>query len=238
MQQNNNQGGPRAFRECAADNADRRKLGLGGVQYGDRMTAFQISNLKDYTVNVLKVKTERDLFSYETLSKLKAVLCRWPRPSELRALMKKIDPNYKPLFYMVKMKVITTVAPESAYKIFSTLVGKEGQNFIERTKQDGILYVWLENDKDPSTRHVRIYGVQEKQVKQAAATFIRTAKQMLGDNVVFPKEVPAARELTLIRELAAAPSTLNPKAKAYQYQSPRARKALNPNARSFVLGSK
>ena len=133
------------FLTCVSDNRQRRsEAGLSGVTYSDTMTDEEIEALRDMFVGIGRGDVRRgvsSLLTYAGMHRAAAVLCRWPRPSELARVIKAAGLGQ--MQYRIYKVVFNPVAGVDVGEI----VGKLGANLIRITEEHDLLYAWVHTSK-------------------------------------------------------------------------------------------
>jgi hypothetical protein len=178
------------FEDCLINAADvRRRLGLSTIDVDPdrdltpRQTAKLLDHLeKDGDLSALGVYDDSGaidyrwpssldgLLTYAGLSAMKDVLCRWPRPSELAAM---IDQVFKrnDISHSTREKyanyywrnVDFFVQDESVVR---KLVGRVGVNFRAMTEKHDLMYVWIDTVAEDDGKGV----FDNKTIKQGKKT--------------------------------------------------------------------
>jgi hypothetical protein len=118
----------------------------------------------------------RENLTYAGMMQLSALMCRWPRPSELARLAKAA--GEKPIPYWVLEVELHPPNGEGGHVFWSGFVGSKGSNLTHLTKKYDLLYVWLKAPK------LTIYGISKESVYAAAEDdMVRVLNPTVADAV-------------------------------------------------------
>lgn len=148
------------FELCAQERrAERERAALTDVTYGDKLTSSQMTLLAEHVRKTFRKQDGVYLLSYEGMRKLQMVLCRWPRPSELRRLVHRLS-GETPEYHHLSV-VITAESGK-----FGRMIGRSGANLIRLTKQHKVSYMWLAPGSTADKRTLHIYGLERGNVRK------------------------------------------------------------------------
>lgn len=115
----------------------RARYGLGDVTYEGKMSAEEIEGLRRY-LGDKGVSIPDDMLTYRGMETASAVLCRWPRPSELARIAEAAGAGE----LHVWRAAVTLKLDEP-----SKWVGMRGSNLIALTMAHDLLYAWLQDGR-------------------------------------------------------------------------------------------
>lgn len=190
----------KAYKECK-HKQKREHPELKSVTYSSKMSGHEIGQLvrklkarlgigSNETLSPSQNAMQRVL-SYDTMSFMEKLLCRWPRPSELSQVAKRIVTG-EPIihYYTAALHVHGSDLP--------LLVETYGAFFSRLTRKHHLFYVWMadqrskhekKTSKQGSTaRCVLVYGIVKKDVQNAVVDVLKKIKQLQNDG----KEVYAS----------------------------------------------
>ena len=268
-----------AFDQCAERQGGvREERQLSGVTYAKKLTPTQLGGLYGYLKNA-GVASFRALVTYQGLEAAGAVLCRWPRPSELLRLARKYRadgdddtprryhtlvvtlsgparargarggggggggdplprtviegswadqveresrqaraPPQRPASTPQASRAPPQQAPpqqqashhNSGYSNgyadgdgetgsgtpanpWAALVGAQGANFIQITRDSGLLYIWMHDDKvAPGLKRVHMSGMDEDGLAAGHAALVARARALGLREVGEPRAIASS----------------------------------------------